>query len=453
MLYLSQLLGTPVEDAQGARVGKIIDVIIERARSTASATPLSSTDTSNASSTTSTSSRPDLLIEGQDDQRWLAPVDAVEWHSGVLRLRRPLDQLASQPEEPAPQQVSLAREVLDKQVIDIEHKKAVRVNDVCLGDDWRILGVDNSTLGLVRRLAPAWLLGARSKRTPAALIPWERIELIGEQEVEDEDHGEAATEPRLPAQAKIPRQQSGQLAELRPADIADIVHQLTPGQGARLIEGLDDTTAADTLEEIDTDRQSQILENIDVERAADILNAMEPDEGADLLARLPEERAQELLHRMKPEDSEEVQELLEYEEDTAGGLMTNSWLAVTSTKTAGEALDELRMSIRELDMHAPYVYCIADEAKEDYRLLGKVSVWDLLVADPTQSLQEIMETDLVTVQPDADPQDVAEIMAKYNLLAVPVVSEGNVLEGVVTVDDALDVLLPNDRRRKPTRMY
>jgi magnesium transporter len=450
MLYLSQLLGAAVEDAQGVRAGKIIDVLVGTRSIASSTLPFSTSPAPLASAPSSTLH---LLIEGQDDQRWLAPVEAVEWHGGSLRLRVPLDQLTRQAEETDPRQVSLAREVLDKQVIDIEHKKAVRVNDVCLGDDWDILGVDNSTLGLVRRLAPAWLLGARSRRNPSSLIPWERVELIGEQEVEEEESSKATTEPRLPAQAKPARQQSGQLAELRPADIADIVHQLTPGQGARLIEGLDDKTAADALEEIDTERQSHILESIDVERAATILAAMEPDEAADLLARLPEERAQELLRRMTPEDSEEVQELLEYEEDTAGGLMTNACVAISSTKTVSEALDELRMSIREHEMRAAYVYCIADEAQEDYRLLGKVSVWDLLVADPSQSVQEIMETDLVTVPPNADPRDVAEIMAKYNLLAVPVVSEGNILEGVVTVDDALDVLLPNDRRRKPTRMY
>lgn len=442
MMYLSQLLGTPVEDAEGVRIGKIIDVITSvETHQIAPSTSISSLPTSTLA----------LLIEGPDDQRWRAPVEAVEWHGDALHLRVPPDQLPQQPEGQETQQISLAHEVLDKQVIDIEHKKAVRVNDICLEDDWRILGVDNSTLGLVRRLAPAWLLGARSKRTPATLIPWERIALIGEQKPEEQS--EPTSEPRLTAQEAPPRQRSGQLAELRPADLADIVHQLTPGQGARLIEGLDDKTAADTLEEIDTDRQSHILESIDVERAAAILNAMEPDEVADLLARLPEERSQELLLRMKPEDSEEAQELLEYEADTAGGLMTNSCVAITSTKTVAEALDELRRSIREHEMRAAYVYCIVDEAQENYHLLGKVSVWDLLVADPAQSMQDIMETDLVTVAPDADPQDVAEIMAKYNLLAVPVVSEGNILEGVVTVDDALDIMLPNDRRRKPTKMY
>lgn len=456
MLYLSQLLGTPVEDAQGTRVGKITDVITSiGTRFIAPTPPPSSSSSSSSSSSLPISITPTtLIVEGHDDRQWSVSVEQVEWHGTTLRLRVPMEQLAAYSAPVSPQEVSLAREVLDKQVIDIEHKKAVRVNDVCFSDDWQIRGIDNSTLGLVRRLAPSWLLGARSKRAPTTLIPWERIELIEEEVPEDEqrEQGETA-EPHLPHPAHPARQQSGQLAELRPADIADIVHQLTPAQGARLIEGLDNEMAADTLEEIDTDLQGHILENIDLERAADILTAMEPDEAADLLARLPDERAQELLRRMTPEESEDVQELLEYEEDTAGGLMTTSCVAVTSTKSVAEALEELRRSVREHDMQAAYIYCIADEASEDYRLLGSVSLWELLVADPAQPLTELMETDLVTVAPDADPQDVAEVMAKYNLLAVPVVSEGRILEGVVTVDDALDVLLPNERRRRPTRMY
>ena len=471
MMYLSQLLGTPVEDIQGTRVGKIIDIITsvgarfiapsrppEPQTRTQPADSLGDLDTNPAPTTSSTpsisspsvlsipSSIPTLIVEGQADQIWHVPVEAVEWDGNTLRLRIPVDQLTTQ--ATAPNEVSLAQEVLDKQVIDIQHKKAVRVNDVCFSDDWRILGIDNSTLGLVRRLAPSWLLGAKSKRASTTLIPWEHIELIGAQSVEEEE--EAVNQ--APA-SRVARPQSGQLAELHPADIADIVHQLTPGQGARLLERLDDETAADTLEEIDTERQSHILENIDVERAADILEEMEPDEAADLIARLPEERAQELLRLMTPEESEDVQELLEYEEDTAGGLMTTDFVAINATKTAGEALEAVRFNIREQDVRVAYIYCIADEDNEDYTLLGVVSLWDLLVAEANQPLQELMETDLITVQPDTDPRTVAEIMAKYNLLAVPVVNEERAIEGVVMVDDALDVLLPDERRRKPTRMY
>ncbi len=439
------MLGAAVENMQGARVGKIVDVLV---------------DTINRV--------PTIVVEGEAEQQWYVPANTLQRTPTVWQLATEALTDGALPG----QQVSLAREVLDKQVIDVEHKKAVRVNDVCFADDWRILGIDNSALGLVRRLAPSWLLSGRSKRPPATLIPWEHIELIDEPRVqgdheEEEDQGRRGEEihkeqigdadahegphPSAAPAASL-RRTSGQLAELRAADIADIVYQLTPGQGARLIEGLDDETAADALEELDTERQSHILENISAERAADILQAMEPDEATDLVARLPEERAQELLRLMTPEESEDVQELLVYEEDTAGGIMTTDFVAIDATKTAGDALEAVRYNIREQDVRLAYVYCVADEAREDYTLLGIVSLWDLLVADAAQPLRDLMETDLVTVQPDAEPRAVAGIMAKYNFLAVPVVSEAGTLEGVVTIDDALDILLPGERR-KPHRMY
>lgn len=462
---------------QGARVGKIVDVLVD-----APTDAITDATRADAMQEDAINRVPTVVVEGEAEQRWYVPANAMHqtpttWQ---ISVEASADTVVSE------QRVSLAHEVLDKQVIDVEHKKAVRVNDVCFADDWRIQGIDNSALGLVRRLAPSWLLSGRSKRPPTTLIPWEHIELIGEPRVqEDQEHSRdgvdvgtrfiasATDQPTLasasatdqsadedahkgPHPSTRPpaslRRTSGQLAELRAADIADIVYQLTPGQGARLIEGLDDETAADALEELDTERQSHILENIDVERAADILQAMEPDEATDLVARLPEERAQELLRLMTPEESEDVQELLVYEEDTAGGIMTTDFVAIDATKTAGEAMEAVRYNIREQDVRLAYVYCIADEAREDYTLLGIVSLWDLLVADAAQPLQDLMETDLVTVQPDAEPRAVAEVMAKYNFLAVPVVNAAGTLEGVVTIDDALDILLPGERR-KPHRMY
>lgn len=429
MLYLSQLLGAPVEDYQGARAGKIVDIIVPVAQlgRPQAAVPRA------------------LLVEGQEGQRRQIPLDAVEWHEGTLRLRLPLEQYPLHPATLPEEDISLAEDVLDKQVIDIERKKAVRVNDVCFGEDWRLLGIDNSTLGLVRRLAPNWLLGTKHRRTPTSLISWEQIELIGKQRPAEEETAETP--------AVTSRPLGGHLAELHPADIAEIVYQLTPGQGARLIEGLDDETAADAMEEIDTKRQSYILENIQSDRAADILDAMEPDEAADLLAKLPEERAQELLRLMQREESEDVQELLEYKADTAGGLMTTDYVVANQTKSVADALEAVRLNIQEHDIRTAYVYCVPDETQDECVLLGVASLWDLLAAPPSQSLQELMETDLITVQPDMDAHTVAQIMAKYNLLAVPVVNKDGILEGVVTVDDALDVLLPADKRRKPTRMY
>ena len=429
MLYLSQLQGAPVEDSLGVRVGKISDLLTVRDDS---------------------SQRCVFLIEGQDDQSWYAAADGVAWRDHTLHLSRGASQLEPATQALSPRQVALGGEVLDKQVIDLARKKPVRVNDVSLSDDWYVLGVDSSPLGLMRRLAPPWLLGTRSKHTPASIIPWERIELIGSSSEAEPDAAEIPAP--LAAVVKPLRPNSGQLAELHPADIADIVHQLSPGQGARLIEGLDNEIAADAFEEVDTDRQAQILEKINAERAADILEAMGPDEAADLLARLPEERAQELLHLMKPEDSEDVQDLLEYEENSAGGLMTTDYLALNASRSVAEALEAVRASIRE-DIRAVYIYCVEDETQDECPLLGIVSLWDLLASAPGQQLHEIMETDVVAVRTDTEPRKVAEVMAKYNLLAVPVVNPSGILEGVITVDDALDVLLPNMRKRKPRRMY
>src|SRR6266480_3164455 len=372
MLYLSQLLGAPVEDVHGARIGKLIDITVPAAQI----------------------GRPEpaypnaLLVEGEEEQSWRVPPEAVEWHENALRLRVPVEQLPVQQDGASPSEV--------------------RLNDICLANDWRIQGIDNSTLGLVRRLAPNWLLGAKSRHTPTNLISWDHIELIGTQQQEEQEAPEMIPQP--------PRHVSGQLAELRPADIAEIVHQLTPAQGARLIEGLDNETAADTMQEIDTERQRNILENLQPERAADILQAMEPDEAADLLAQLPEERAQELLGLMTPEESEEVQELLEYEEDTAGGLMTTDYIGLNTTRKVADALDAVRAYMQEQEIRAAYVYCVADEKADESSLLGVVSIWDLLVATPSQPLQELMKTDLITVQPDTDRLTVAQVIAKYNLL-------------------------------------
>lgn len=442
MLYLSQLLGVAVEDQQHTRAGKLVDIIIP------------ATQGEQAGTATMTDVHAPLLqplaflIEGEEEQPWRVPLSAIEYRQNVVHLRVPIENFSLQTGALSEQEISLVHEVLDKQVIDVEHRKVIRVNEVCFDDDWHLLGVDNSNIGLVRRLVPQWLLGPRNQQGAATLLPWKDIELPGRrfeppgENLVEEPARPTALEPTF----RPSRSPSGQLAELHPADIAEIVQQFTPGEGARIIESLDTETAADTMEEIDTERQRHILENLQVERAADILETMEPDEAADLLAQLPEERAQELLRLMEPEESEDVQELLEYEQDTAGGLMTTDYIALNQTRTVAEALEAVRSNIRE-NVHSTYIYCIEDEAQEEYRLLGVVSLWELLVAEPTQLLQDMMETDVISVTTETDPREVAEIMAKYNLLAVPVVSGEDLLQGIVTVDDALDVLLPPEKRR------
>jgi magnesium transporter len=438
MLYLSQLLGAQVTDQHNVRLGKITDVL----------TLVSQVGRNEATYPTV------ILVASEEGQYWRVPYYALEKHGHIWNLVSPSAQFIISPQavlqgRVLSGEVSLVHEVLDKQVIDLEHKKAIRVNDISFDGDWKILGVDNSTFGLLRRLVPSRLLGAKPKSVSPTLISWSRVELISSQRSLDRKQMDYTHIQLVPTM----RTPSGHLAELHPADLATIIHQLTAEQGARVIERLDDEIAADAMEEIDTERQILILENIQPERAASILRAMEPDEAADLLARVPEEQKQHFLRQMTPEESEDVQELLEYEADTAGGLMTTDYIALNQTRTVQEALAAIRTNIRENDVRIAYIYCVADETEDESRLLGVVTLWDLLVAPPSQILQDLMETNLITVQPDTDPRTVAEIMAKYNLLAVPVVNSDSILEGVVTVDDALDVLLPQDRRRKPRRMY
>src|SRR5712692_2939098 len=211
MFYLSQLVGLPVEDLQSVRLGKLIDVLVQTAQVGQHESTYPST----------------LLVEGQTEQLWRVPGESVEWHEHVLHLRVPLEQLEESSPTPLTGELSLVREVLDKQVIDVVRKKAVRVNDVCMSEDGALVGIDNSTLGLVRRLAPSWLLGTNRKRSPANLIPWEHIELIGGQLAEVAEPGASDVEEAEDAINRVPTAQprvsghlvrtpSGHLAELHP---------------------------------------------------------------------------------------------------------------------------------------------------------------------------------------------------------------------------------------------
>lgn len=432
MLYLSQMLGAPVVDENDRRVGKITDVL----------TLASQVGQSEPAYPTV------VLIESEGDQRKRVPTNALQREEGTWQVLHPFEQFETQPEAQSEQEASLAHDVLDKQVIDLENKKAIRVNDVSIGDDWQILGIDKSSLGVIRRLAPSWLQGALGRPASHTFIPWSDVALLHAQHVDELE--ESGIEPVAAPQHDT---LSGHLSELHPADIATIIHQLTAEEGSRVLERLGDKLAAQTMEEINTERQVRILENLSQEKAVHILQEMGHDEVADLLGRLSDKEAQQLLRQMNPEDSEEVQDLLGYGENTAGGLMTTDYVILNQTHTVAEALTAIRQNIQENNVRIAYIYCVEDETQEEQQPLGVVSVWDLLIAQPTQNLQDFMEVDLIKVDPTTDTRTVCEIMAKYNLLAVPVINEEGILEGVVTVDDALDTLLPNERQRRPRRMY
>jgi CBS domain-containing protein len=440
MSYLSQLLHRSVDDSWNERVGKLIDVV-------APPTHVAALTHQAAQPAVPGDAAPlvrALIVETPDEELVrVLPSQVGRVEHDRLALNVPRADL--QPYLPQPDEVRLADEVLNKQVVDLTHKRVTRVNDMRLDDDWHLLGLDCTNLGLLRWLAPASVYEVVARRFAAPLLLWDQTGLLPTRPQE-----ETPAEPE-PRQAT----ESGPLGQLHPADIADILHDLSTEEGSRVLASLDTETAAETLEEIEREHQLRLLERMPSERAADVLEEMGPDKAADLLAELPDERAQELLGLMQREESEDVQELLAYPEDSAGGLMTTDYVLVGQDRTAEEALVRVRAAIND-DVRVAYVYCVADDTlaeDQEQRLLGAASLWELLAADPEQPLRDFMETNIISVSPDADPLTVAETIAKYDLLALPVLDEQGNIQGIVTVDDVLDVLLPPNRRRRARRMY
>ncbi|MCE1245101.1 MAG: CBS domain-containing protein [Firmicutes bacterium] len=321
----------------------------------------------------------------------------------------------------------LKRDVLDKQIVDINGQRVVRVNDVQLnmvGRELRVAGVDIGTQGLLRRLGFLGIAKTFAElfnfKATSNIIPWDAVQTIG-------------SDPTSPIRLSTTHRN---ISTLHPADLADILEDLSGTERRKLFETLDTETAAETLEHLEEEAQLTLFASLPDEKAADLLEEMSPDDAADLLQDLPDERAEALLSLMDAEDALEVKELLVYEEDTAGGIMSNEFLQAPPTRTVAETIE----MIRNLSTGAELVYYIYITGERE-KLLGVVSLRDLIVASPTDVLKDIMESVIVAVPTNADVKKIATITAKYDLFAVPVVDEKMIIKGIVTVDDVMDYLL------------
>ena len=410
MLYLSQVLGRPIVDLEGERVAWLKDVIVR----------LGEDDHPPVAGFVARYRRRNFFLP-----RWRISgfdVQGVRLNSDILDLR---------PFTRRDGEVLLARDVLDKQLIDAAGKRVVRVNDVQIieaAGEWRVTGADVSLAGLWRRLSPGFM----RRGTPVEVIDWA-------------DVGYLATDAAT-VQLKSSR---GKLARLHPVEIARLAEAFSYQQGAEIVESLDDETAAETLEEMAAARQAQILGDMDEERAADILEHMSPDEAADVLGDLPEEKAEDLLNLMEHEEQSEVAELLPYEDDTAGGLMTTEFVTLPRDLTVGEALARLR-EMAETPNMIYYLYVV--EGEESWKLLGVIALRSLILSDPSLPLADVMRTELQVAHADDNADDVAQKIAEYNLLALPVVDEVGDILGIVTFDDAIELLLPRDWRQRLPRL-
>ncbi len=412
MLYLSQVLSRPIRDLEGESVATVKDVIVR----------LGDDDHPPVIGLVARYRRRDFFLS-----RWrMTEISehGVRLNSDILDLR---------PFVRRDGEVLLARDVLDKQLIDVDGKRVVRVNDVQLieaADEWRVTGADVSLQGLWRRLAPAGFMGTRK---PVEVIDWS-------------DVGYLATDA---ATVQL-KSSSGKLARLHPVEIARLAEALSYHHGSEVVESLDDETAAETLEEMPAEHQARILGDMDEERAADILEWMSPDEAADVLGDLPEDKAEELLGLMEHDEQADVAELLPYEDDTAGGLMTTEFVTLPRQLTVGEALARLR-EMAETPNMIYYLYVVEVEAS--WKLVGVIALRSLILAEPSAPLEEVMRNEFQLAQPDEPAKEVAQRIAEYNLLALPVVDEAGDILGIITVDDAMEILLPTDWRQRLPRLF
>lgn len=324
--------------------------------------------------------------------------------------------------------------LLDKQIVDIKGSKLVRVNDIKLSWVKRkgtyevmLIAVDVGVRGLIRRI---FGYDPKTERMPLNLVGWQYLEPI-----------RARTANLKLAEA------TEKFSRLHPADIAEIIEELDHYERPGFINTLDDQTVAEALGEVDLDTQVDIIESLDSERASRILEEMAPDEAADLLGELTQEKSDELLNLMEPEEAEDVRELMEYPEGTAGALMTTEFISFTFSMTAQEAIDRLRELAPSAEM-IYYLYVLDEHEK----LLGVVSLRELIIAKPGTTLGEIMQDRVISVLPGDEHRDVLDTITKYDLIAVPVADENGRMLGIITVDDVLNTIVP-DRKSLESFSY
>jgi magnesium transporter len=326
----------------------------------------------------------------------------------------------------------LKRDILDKQIVDTSGMKIVRVNDIKLTfvkDGVVVIGADIGLSGLLRRLSierPVKFFASMfKKKLPDSLISWRFVEPIG------------VTRDRIMLSVEYDK-----LSLLHPADIADIMEDLSVQEGSEILEKLDDEIAADAISQIDeSELQVSLIESLNFEKAADILEEMAPDEVADILGDIDTGHAEKILSDMNEEGAKEIRELMSHDENTAGGLMTTEYISFPEYFTAEQALSEFRLIAPDTEMTV-YLYI---EDREG-RLSGVLSLERLVVAKPSQILSDIMTSKVVSVIIDETQEDVAKIMSKYDLLAIPVVDMDCRMEGIITLDDVLEILMEEKER-------
>ena len=406
-VFLARLAGTAVFDPNGDQLGKVRDAV---------ATLRSNNQTPRILG---------FIVEVPPRKRIFIPITRVtsidNGHviiTGLLNMRR---------FEPRTNEISVLSEMLDRSVTLIETNEKVTVEDVGMElsktGDWFIEKVHVMRRGIGLR-----------RRGASSTLTWGEISGFTINETNQGVHNLLGT-----------------LSNLRAADLASVLHDLTIKRRVEVARALDDERLADVLEEMNEASRVELLAELEGERAADVLEEMDPDDAADLLREVGQEKAQALLALMEPEDAEGVQRLMHYEDYSAGGMMTTEPIVLTADSTVAEALSRVRLSEVAPGLASQVFVCRQPLETPTGRLMGVVYIQRLLREPPATLLGSILDSDIAPLSAETTLSEVSSYLASYNLLAVPIVDANERLLGAVTVDDVLDHLLPENWRQDETK--
>jgi magnesium transporter len=406
VLFLTELLGLKVYDVKGRILGRVKDAAL---------VPLIDPIRVNRFLLGGTYSwltvRQDQVERISLDGIYLRDEQLTPYHSDEYMLR-------------------IIRDLLDQQIIDAQGRKVVRVTDVTFeihredGHDtlW-VTDIDVGLRSIFRRvfqgvLPPKWIRRFQAPIPPNS-IPWRMCNII-------------EPDPQRRLRLNI----SNELLErMHPADLADIVEELGPDEREAIFTHIDSEVAAEALSEVEPEIQASILESLEPEKAADIVEEMAPDEAADLLAELEEQTSEEILEEMETEPKSEVRELLEFREDTAGGMMNTEYVSLHENATVADAIEALKGNEELLESLNTLLL-----VGESERLAGVVPLARLFLASGSTPLRQLVSETLIQVPVGERRDRVTELFDKYNLLTLPVVDEDGKLAGIITADDIISVL-------------
>jgi magnesium transporter len=409
-IFLSELLHRPVLTHDGRQLGRLTDLKIRLGDMFPRVTA--------------------VLLKTRRSGR--NGIKSLDWetieriNSQVLHLHPGAEERLVSPQIGS-EEILLCEEILDKQVVDTHGAKIERVNDIHLliaRQDLHVIHAEIGMRGILRRLGWLRVIDGLSNwlfayHMAERLVSWKFVQpLAGDtvgQDLKLNLHGT-------------------KLRDIHPSDLADILEELDRANRARIFTALDPETAAGALQELEDPKlQRSLLESAPAERASDIIEEMEPDEATDLLADMPQEQQQQIIDKLEEPVREDLEELLQFPEGTAGGIMTTEYIALGGQCTFAEALDEIRRSDCSMDSLS-YIYVIAP----DDLLLGVQTLLHLLSHPAQTRLREQMDTNLVTVSTDASIKEIGALFRKYKFMAIPVVDDGNRICGIVTIHDIIE---------------